>query len=83
MVEKAKAGVESQLEQVSEELKSVQQAKADVDKAKKKLETQLTEEKARHADANRVIESQTGKIVSLQVSWSHVPTYHVLFNTPN
>ncbi len=44
----------------------MQQAKADVDKAKRKLETQLTEEKARHADANRVIESQTGKIVALQ-----------------
>ena len=67
MAEKAKAAVESQLEQTTEELKSVQQAKADVDKARKKLDTQLTEEKARHADANRVIESQTGKIVSLQV----------------
>ncbi|XP_063723114.1 myosin-10-like isoform X3 [Symsagittifera roscoffensis] len=66
VAEKAKAAVESQLEQTSEELKSVQQSKAEVDKAKKKLDTQLTEEKARNADANRVIESHSGKIVSLQ-----------------
>ena len=69
VAEKAKAAVESQLEQTSEELKSVQQSKAEVDKAKKKLDTQLTEEKARNADANRVIESHSGKIVSLQVRW--------------